>query len=397
MERPPIRQTEMLPADWASGAAYRSLPWFIRHARDSIITRFEQLAGVEGPVQQRRQRVDDDAYKLLEGIGDDMECSAGSASDTALRMPLLRLAQSFAQAHLQHELSMAHMAGHYRALRAAVLEHWSADRRSGPDDVEDVMRFTQTLDDAWAESAAWYVGQLERARDLFVGTLVHDLRTPLCAITTSSQTLLRDPRVDHHSRQYGQRIERAAERMRRLVADLLDVTRIRLGQLPLNQAWSSLSPALTQGIDELTAAHPGRHLGLSCEGDLLGHWDSGRLVQAVSNLVANAIRHGAPDTPVSVHVHGEAQTLQVSVHNWGPVIAGELQHAIFDPLTRGASSPAGREGFGEGLGLGLFICEHIVRAHGGRMELSSSAQDGTVFSLVVPKQGGATPLARPKG
>ncbi|MFT3925987.1 MAG: PAS domain-containing sensor histidine kinase [Myxococcales bacterium] len=230
--------------------------------------------------------------------------------------------------------------------------------------------------------------QLEREaelRDLFMGVLAHDLRTPLSSITMSAQAMmLRDdmPEVGMRS---ARRIVRAAQRMSALIKQVLDFTRMRAGGgLVLAPTPLDLGELCTTLLEEFRAARPERSLQLRGQGDLMGTWDGDRLGQLIGNLVNNALTHGAPESPVVVRLSGEAaDQVVLSVHNQGPPIPEALMGTLFEPFRRGAG-PTARTSE-EGLGLGLYISERIAFAHGGSIAARSDA-DETVFTVRLPRE-----------
>ena len=130
---------------------------------------------------------------------------------------------------------------------------------------------------------------------------------------------------------------------------------------------------------EIRAGQPDAVLRLQVSGDLRGEWDADRLEQVVSNLVANAIQHGN-GTPITLigQEHGTSVTL--AVHNEGPPIPAEVLPYVFEPLARGRV-----EGGSHSIGLGLFIARAIVSAHSGHIQVSSSTDTGTTFTITLPK------------
>ena len=132
-------------------------------------------------------------------------------------------------------------------------------------------------------------------------------------------------------------------------------------------------------VDEVQSANPGFLIVLEATRDLNGDWDPERLKQAVSNLLINAIQHGEGKS-VEVSVKSEDSLVSVEVHNEGPPIPKELLGIIFDPLVQSGSSDQKRTG----LGLGLFIAREIVSAHKGMLEVNSSKDTGTTFSMRLP-------------
>jgi signal transduction histidine kinase len=151
--------------------------------------------------------------------------------------------------------------------------------------------------------------------------------------------------------------------------------------MPINTAAADLRLIAREVVDEVQAANPACHIDYQAEGDLQGEWDAGRLKQMVANLLLNAIQYGTGDF-VRLKVAGEAETVVLETYNEGPPIPPELLPSIFDPLVRGFD--AGRNQ--QGLGLGLFIVDEIVRAHHGTITVTSSEDAGTVFVVRLPRR-----------
>ncbi len=183
------------------------------------------------------------------------------------------------------------------------------------------------------------------------------------------------------------RIAKSADRMKRMISELLDFTRGRLGGgIPIHRVAGDLRAVVRQGVEELEAAWPERTVRLSVEsGRYEGEWDADRLVQVVSNLGSNALQYSPPDTTVTFTLRDGGESATLEVHNTGNPIPPEALPHLFDPFRRASSE-------GGGLGLGLYIVEQVVKGHGGRIEVSSTAQSGTLFRVVLPRGGQA---ARP--
>jgi signal transduction histidine kinase len=209
----------------------------------------------------------------------------------------------------------------------------------------------------------------------------HDLKTPLVAIRLSAQTLLRST-VEPRQQRMLRAILASATRVEGIVRDLVDYAIAqRGGAIPVSPGPSDLE-LLCQGVaEECQAASPDRVVECDGEGDPKGEWDSDRLAQAVSNLVSNALRYGDPAAPVRLRWRGEADEAAIEVRNAGPPIPAEVLPALFDAFRRGPGEDRGR-----GLGLGLYIAREIAAAHGGRLEARSSSEEGTTFTLVVPRR-----------
>ncbi|MBZ4415302.1 ATP-binding protein [Myxococcus sp. RHSTA-1-4] len=225
----------------------------------------------------------------------------------------------------------------------------------------------------------------EEFREQFIGMLGHDLRNPLNALSISAQQLQRRGGLDERQASLTARILTSAERMDRMIRQLLDFARARLGGgIPVMRAPGDLFDAVRRTVEELRASHPGREVRLEVRGDGRGDWDADRLEQALGNLLANALKYSPPDTAVHVHAEGGPRGAVLRVHNQGaPIPAEELPH-VFSAWRRGKRArPEG--GSGSGLGLGLYITHQIVRGHGGDVEVASSAPGGTTFTVHLPR------------
>jgi signal transduction histidine kinase len=232
-----------------------------------------------------------------------------------------------------------------------------------------------------------------RLNELFVGILGHDLRNPLGAMLTGAQ-LLEMQLTDENYLRTLRRMISAGERMTDMIEQLLDLTRVRLaGGLGFVRARKRLDVAnlVLRAVEELRSAQPEREIAVDTRGDATIAGDSGRLLQLFSNLVANALHHGAAGSPVWVNVAAQDDEITVSVRNRG-VIPAELQPMIFDPF-QGRQRSTSRS---RGLGLGLFISQQIATAHGGGITLKSSAESGeTVFTVRLPRRIGGPKYAHP--
>jgi PAS domain S-box-containing protein len=219
-----------------------------------------------------------------------------------------------------------------------------------------------------------------RFSEMFVGILGHDLRNPLSAITTAASLLARRAETDKVSRPAA-RILSSAGRMARMIDQLLDFTRIRLGQgLPLARSQNDLAEVCRMAVDELDVA--AERIDLRVRGNTVGSWDGDRLMQLVSNLVGNALAHGAAGAPVEVVVGGETgEEVLLEVKNEG-AIAPALLPVIFEPFRSGKDR---KEDQSSGLGLGLYITRQIVLAHRGSIDARSTGKEGTCFAVRLPR------------
>jgi len=219
----------------------------------------------------------------------------------------------------------------------------------------------------------------------------HDLRSPLAAMKGSAELLARAAGLDEAHRQDARRIGSSARRMERLIRDLLDFSRIRAGAgVPVKCAPADLVQVCRQAVADLGRDAQAR-VTIDSMGDPTGQWDPDRLEQVAANLVSNALKYGPPRRPVRVVVDGrDAGQVSLDVHDEGGGIAEEQRSALFEPFRRGRSGDAEEAGSS---GLGLFIVSRLAEAHGGRVELQSTPEAGTTFSVRLPR--GRSPTAAP--
>jgi PAS domain S-box-containing protein len=218
-----------------------------------------------------------------------------------------------------------------------------------------------------------------RFAEQFIGMLGHDLRNPLNAITVAASLLER--KGDGENSKSIERILASANRMSNMVAQLLDLTRSRLGGgIVVDRKLIKLDEVVRSAVDELKQVHPMREIQCALTPDVRGEWDAERLAQVVSNLVGNAIQYGDSARPVEVRLTTREREAVLEVRSFGPPISPDLLPVIFEPYRRGEA----RSSKARGLGLGLFISHQIVLAHGGRMQVNSSADAGTTFAVLLP-------------
>ena len=220
-----------------------------------------------------------------------------------------------------------------------------------------------------------------RLNEMFMAVLGHDLRSPLSAVRMGAELLQRasaEPAV----REVSARILSSTSHMVGMIEDLLDVARARQGGgLPVERRSADLAEVVHRAVQEQRLQHPARALDVASTGDLLGRWDGARLRQLTTNLLANALKHGTPGEPVRVELAGDsAHEVRMAVRNGGEIPPHVLE-TLFDPFHGG-------ERYGrrhEGLGLGLYIAQQIVRAHQGTIAVSSDPADGIAVLVTLPR------------
>ncbi len=281
-----------------------------------------------------------------------------------------------------------------RSGRAGLLEDTYVDVVSQPVHTpdgasEDVLQIVLDVTDrVHASKEAERLMALEKERALFeqqlIGIVSHDLRTPISAITLAAATLLRRPDLEERQRRTLLRVLTSAERAHRMIRDLLDFTQARLGGgLPVVRGPGDVHATVRQGVEEVEESHAGRAVVLEQTGSGDGLWDADRLAQVVGNLLANALHYSPPGTPVRVTSRGEEGAVVLTVHNEGTPIPPELLPRLFHPMQRGEE----RVSQARSVGLGLYIVDQVVRAHGGTIEVVSTAEAGTTFTVRLPRTG----------
>jgi signal transduction histidine kinase/CheY-like chemotaxis protein len=247
------------------------------------------------------------------------------------------------------------------------------------------------------------IGRLEdivRYNELFAGVLAHDLRNPLGAMMMAAQFVVEQSDDDRVLKPLA-RVVRSGQRMSRMIDQLLDFTRTRLGGgIPLARREANVELLVRHTLEELELTSSGWSFRIESSGDLLGSWDPDRISQVLSNLAGNAVQHGSPDDPLVVRLDGTAdKKVVIEVRNKGTVRPDVLA-TLFEPFR---VTQQKRDG-SRGLGLGLFISREIVRAHGGEIVVRSSEGAGTVFRVELPRHApavieglstGTTPSAPP--
>jgi phosphoserine phosphatase RsbU/P len=259
-----------------------------------------------------------------------------------------------------------------------------AFRIGAPEEHRVAILFNDITKRTLAERALQERADFERQ---LIGIVSHDLRNPLQAILMGTGALFRRAdELDEKTLKCAHRIQSATERATRLVRDLLDFTRARLGGgIPVQRTPANLHALVREVVEDVQTRSSERTLQHEQAGPGDGAWDAGRLVQVAQNLLTNAVKFSPPDTPITVRTQGEDDWVQLEVHNLGPPIPPEQLACMFQPFSRGqAHADAGHDA-GHSVGLGLYIVDQLVRAHGGHVAVTSTAEAGTTFRVHLPR------------
>ena len=361
---------------------------FIMHAMPRVLERWDEFAATLQPARGEvaQEILRDHAEEILLAVVADLReessleqhnnstgLSGVFPSETASRThAVLRASKGF---------TIHNLIAEYRALRASVLDEWLQEHPTDSHSVGDIGRFNKAIDQAVAESVDSYTAQVERWRDLFLGMLGHDLRGPLNTIVMT---------VDLMARAEGtptpvqiERLQRSGERMKELLDDLLDYSRVSIGTgFRIVRKSIDFAQVCRDELELLRAAHPTHEILLEIDGACVGAWDERRIHQMLRNLVDNAAAHGEARARIDVRVQGEGDQVTLSVTSRGPAISPEARDRMFKPL-QNAAPPEMSSDQRTHLGLGLFIVQQIAAAHGGRVDHSSSGNENH-FTVRMP-------------
>lgn len=371
---------------------------FIRKNHAAIVREWETFAASLLPAAggMTDLALRDHAEEILNAIVVDLELpqSATEQSDKSKGHGEEHRMEDVGKIHaalrIEGGFRLSQLVAEYRALRASVLRLFEqAASEMGASDLGQVTRFNEAIDEALVEATDRYLVVMNRTSDQFLAVLGHDLRNPLGAISMSAGLIAR--RADHTNSKAGSLILTSTERMKRMVDDLLDLTRTRLGSgIPIAPEPTDLKLLCEEVVAELEAFYPDRPMELHADGDLRGSWDRDRLAQVLSNLVGNALQYGARDRPIGVTAREDGETVVIEVHNEGRPIPPAMLANIFEPMVREVGRREGDK-LSRSLGLGLHIAREIVLAHGGTVSVKSTGREGTTFCVRLPHRAAASP------
>jgi len=377
-----------------SGGPRVSLADFIQANCESIMVEFEAFARTCAPASGSMDitSLRDHASEMLAVIAADLrtpqdkheqaEKSKGNAPVAAQNTA----AEKHGADRAESGFTTDQMVSEYRALRASVIRLWT--KAHGPltsTDLGDLTRFNEAIDQALAESITRYTEDLDHSKEMFLAILGHDLRTPLGAVMMSAQFMLDTHELAEPHLTLTSRIASSSKRMNQMIGALLDFTRSRLGGgIPIVRANMNMGKAVHDVVNEISAAYPDRKIKIDARGSLDGEWDCARVSQVLTNLIGNALEYGSEKAIATVSVQGDDKEVWVSIHNRGIAIPAEQLNGIFNPMKRkeitATTGPTGN------LGLGLYIADQIVCAHKGRIEVQSSEEAGTTFTVHLPRK-----------
>ncbi|MDB5325646.1 MAG: Histidine Kinase [Phycisphaerales bacterium] len=380
---------------------------FIESSLEPILDEWQVFArSIAAGARMNRMALRDHAADILRATVADMQSSQttlersekakGHHPQQEGSAALNAVSELHALGRLGSGFNLLEVVSEYRALRASVLRLWhDSIPAAHKTDLEDVTRFNESIDQLITKSVRSFTQRVDQARDMFLAILSHDLRNPLNSIAMSAQALPLVGSDSDEGRSFTEQIATNVSVMTRMIGDLLDYTRTRLGTgMPVSPKSMDLDVLGRELFNEFRTAHRDRDIRYLAEGNLQGEWDADRVRQAISNLMGNAVQHGIPSVPVELRLRAKGADVHIEVRNGGtPISAGEMPR-IFDPLVRGSSDGKPRSNRPGSIGLGLYIAREVAKSHGGTLNVTSTAADGTCFTLCLPRHA-AVKTAQP--
>lgn len=368
---------------------------FIRENKHLIIGEWESFAKTLSPAAHMTSfQLRDHIEQILTFIAEDIESpqtakqqirkshgknDSEDAEDSAAKI----------HGNIRHDegFDIVQMGSEYRALRSSVIKLWtSANRTLSDEDVADLTRFNESVDQALAESVVKFTQKVDYSKDLLLGVLAHDIRSPLGAMSMCAQLMPIVGTLNEKQQELTSQIIDSGTRISDIISTLLDLTRARVGTgLPILKAPMDMGALARKVVDEMQVQHPDRTILLEITGDLQGEWDNTRIGQLFSNLIGNAVQYGTKTAPIDVLINEDSLGVIISIQNAGVPIPPKQLTTLFNSFTRGENNSNQRAAGNSNLGLGLFITKEIVLAHGGTIKVISNEKEGTIFSVRLPK------------
>lgn len=370
------------------------LAHFIRKHQKEIIDEWTEYAqeNITGVNDMDLEGVRDSIKKMLECIADNMEKSQSeeqqkkkSKENEDSEPGKSKGAKQHGAQRAEKGFDIVELSSEFRALRASVLRLWEnkTDIKNWEDDFHDMIRFNEAIDEAWMASTHRFHHQVDESKNWFLGILGHDLRNPLAAISGVNSILAISENLSEKERELIKRSNSSLKRMTELINNLLELTNLRLGSgIGIKKSVMDLSKQSEKIIQELQLAYPQADLITESPGPVQGEWDSIRMDQLMTNLIANALRHGRPGGPVKIKISAEGNEVVFQIHNEGQPIPKNIKEMIFTGMFKRSDKDTIKE---SSYGLGLYIVKEIVDGHKGNIKVESTEEEGTTFTITLPR------------
>ncbi len=388
----PDRQVE----EYTKGADFTWVVSALTSHRDEILERWLDAVTKQPFHHDRKESaVADHIPNLLDALIGLLRTTAPSWVDSNAPLEdigILSAGLSHSRVRAEQGLKPADVVVEFRLLRQEI---WRALREAIPDGaltdgvVAAEMLVNDALDSAISQGLAALTDHVEQVREEFLATTMHEVRQPLTAISGEAQLLIRTLGQDmpdlarvHAS---AARIRVSTERMISILETLTEISRLALGDLGLQPLSVSLEEVVRKALYDCGPEAQDRVvLKVVPNVDTTGVWDPMRLGQVASNLIGNALKYSSAGTPVEIKLSADEKSVELSVRDYGIGISAEDIKHIFSRYTRGGN--AVEKGI-QGLGLGLYLCQGIVKAHGGRIWAESGGVgQGTMITVELPRQ-----------
>lgn len=356
--------------------------WVV-YARENIGVTIEmELTAVRDHIIEMLNRVAED-METPETKGQQKSKSKGHKPPVLLHdMP----AKDHGSERVEAGFNIVELSSEFRALRASVLRLWEQKITTPIDKYkfEDMIRFNEAIDEAWMHSMAQFHTKVDESKNWLMGVLGHDLRTPLTTISGAQQILAQSANLSDNEKILIKRSESSVKRMEELINNLLELTKLRLGSgMTIEKTTTDLALQSEQIIQEFMIAYPQAQLHLQSPGPVQGEWDKLRIHQVITNLVANALRHGKPGGPVTVSISADDSSATLLVHNEGRPIPESIREIIFTGMYTNNSEEYSNQ---SSYGLGLYIVKEIINGHNGSIDFESTEENGTTFTVTLPRR-----------
>lgn len=373
---------------------------FILQNMEEILIHWEDFARTMVPPSETMSAHDlrDHAREILAGIAAEMDMAQSEPEREAKSKTPVGPDEASTSAGEHGRLrqnvgfDLPQLGAEYRALRASVLRLW-ATTVDTPDAtvVEDVMRFNEGIDQSLARAMTTYSSEVASSRDTFLAVLGHDLRNPLGALN-SCVTLLSLTKDEAKRRRALAIAASSISTITAMISDLLEYTRSRLGKgVEVLAQPGDIAVLCREVLEEVRMVYPSRVIDTQITMQARAIFDAPRMRQVVTNLLGNAMQHGDSDKPVGLVLEQQRETIKLVVSNHGTPIPEDALQVIFNPLVQiktAVTEPHERPS--TSLGLGLYIAREIVMKHGGTIHVTSTAQNGTAFTVHLPTASAAS-------
>lgn len=359
---------------------------FIMHRMDDIIGEWQSFAMMLPPHggEMLSAALHGHAREILKAIAQDID-SPDTKNTTGSEHTVGETAAATHGA-LRHSagFGLAQLTAEFRALRACVLRLWMASGNvTANEAISEVLRFDEAIDQTLAEAVERYVQEVERARDMFLSVLGHDLRTPLGAIAITGQYLAMQNVPDNKRLEAAARIDRCVTTMNALIKDVLEYTRSRLGKgMTIACKPGNLTEVCRTACDDIRAVHIDVEFRCELQNRLDANFDPVRMHQAIWNLLNNAVQQSDRHTPIVLAASESGEQVRIRVHASGRPLPAQPLQSMFDPMAQLASAHKPHDDVKPSIQLGLFVAREIIRAHQGEVAVNVNG-DETIFEVTL--------------